>query len=88
MPRGPQVVKGNLLQQNKLLLKQWKCLVFRFEKLLKKLGKKNWKQIQVILMLQFLERHYFGLYDVLQLPLLSSDNSSFFCKSPQGIMQI
>ena len=29
-------------------------------------------------MLQFLERHYFGLYDVLQLPLLSSDNSSFF----------
>ena len=29
-------------------------------------------------MLQFLLRHYFGLYDVLQLPLLSSDNSSFF----------
>lgn len=42
------------------------------------MGKKNWKQIQVILMLQFLLRHYFGLYDVLQLPLLSSDNSSFF----------
>ena len=51
------------------------------------MGKKNWKQIQVIWMLQFLLRHYFGLYD-LQLPLLSSDNSSFFFyKSPQGIIQ-
>ena len=35
-------------------------------------------------MLQFLERHYFGLYDVLQLPLLSSDNSSFFVRVHKG----